>query len=62
MIIISDELIAKLEEVFPNQCPNKGTKIEDIYWQAGAASVVVWLKNFKYNLDHRGEDDGLGYD
>ena len=44
MNIDIDELIVRLEVIFPDRCPHKGTKIEDIYFDAGSVAVVTWIK------------------
>lgn len=41
---ISDEILAYLSRVFPDKCPEKGTKMEDVWYAAGQASVVRHLR------------------
>lgn len=40
---ITDTQARVLDEVFPDRCPVKGTSMEDIWFAAGARSVVNWL-------------------
>lgn len=42
---VTPELLALLDPIFPNQCPSPGTTMDDIWFAAGQASVVQFLRD-----------------
>lgn len=41
---VTQELLELLDPIFPNQCPSPGTTMDDIWFAAGQASVVQFLR------------------
>lgn len=41
---ISDELLEYLSKMFPDRCPTVGTPLDEVWYQAGQASVVRHLR------------------
>lgn len=41
---VSQELIAALDQLYPDRCPEPGTAAWEVWFQAGRASVVRKLK------------------
>jgi hypothetical protein len=38
------EFLTALEEKFPDQCPPKGTPVDEIYYKQGQVSVLAFLR------------------
>ena len=52
---IDERLVTALAEQFPDQCPDLGQQGDEVWFKAGKASVVSWLRS-KYE-EH--QDDAL---
>lgn len=50
---LSPDLIEALAERFPNRCPTLKNTDREVWWNAGAASVVEWL-----HLEHQRQQEG----
>jgi len=41
---IDERFVAALDEQFPDQCPDLSLSEKEVWFKAGQASVVKWLK------------------